>query len=628
MSADQTGWIKSAKKKPTILEGETSDLGKFKVKIDITNNEDKKLFINQATGNISVTHLKDSLIQNGFFDRISSKSEGINEYIGLKSTKPVEDSNFIAYQVSGFLPFQFDLIFESQSYQEEFEAKNGKKPEEFKGFEFDSELASYHSQFSDKFDSVFPIKEKNYSAQAQIAAQSALSNLLGGIGFFTGQSIVQSLNNKEPVLYWPANLYTAVPSRSFFPRGFLWDEGFHNLLISQWDLEISRDILAHWLDLMNVEGWIPREVILGEEARAKVPHEFWVQNNQYANPPTLFLPIFNVIHKINEKLKLNTENLNENNPDLVYLNRVFNRLKHWYNWFNSTQAGKTQWSYRWKGRISDSKMELNPKTLTSGLDDYPRASHPNELERHLDLRCWITWASKVMADLVEIIGKTKDTEIYKVHYDILKDNKILDELHWANSQYADFGLHSDRVKLVRQKPMDERTPPQSMPMVRMVETEPSYKFVESFGYVSLFPMLLEIIDPDSPKLGIILDKLRDPKHLWTNYGLRSLSKSAPLYDKRNTEHDPPYWRGAIWININYLALKSLNHYSKIEGPHKEKAAKIYGELREAVVTNMLRNYETTGYIWEQYNDMTGRGQGSHPFTGWSSLLVLIMAEIY
>ena len=34
----------------------------------------------------------------------------------------------------------------------------------------------------------------------------------------------------------------------------------------RWDANISLDIIGHWLDLMNADGWIPREQILGAEA--------------------------------------------------------------------------------------------------------------------------------------------------------------------------------------------------------------------------------------------------------------------------------------------------------------------------------------------------------------------------
>lgn len=60
-----------------------------------------------------------------------------------------------------------------------------------------------------------------------------------------------------------------------------------------------------------------------------------------------------------------------------------------------------------------------------------------------------------------------------------------------------------------------------------------------------------------------------------------------MYMKRNTEHDPPYWRGQIWINMNYLAVAALHHYSKVEnsGENGPLAASIYKRLRKNVIGN-------------------------------------------
>uniref|UniRef100_A0A8C8S4D2 Mannosyl-oligosaccharide glucosidase n=1 Tax=Pelusios castaneus TaxID=367368 RepID=A0A8C8S4D2_9SAUR len=522
-------------------------------------------------------------------------------------------SHLLLHQVTVQLPCRVEVTFESGSV--------GERPGSLVGEALSQELASHVAAFEQRFEETFSLGRKGFTLQQQRFAQAALSNMLGGLGYFHGHSVVQSAHSQQPLLYPEGPLFTAVPSRSFFPRGFLWDEGFHQLLLARWDPALSREVIAHWLDLMNVEGWIPREQILDDEARAKVPPEFIVQRSEAANPPTLFLALWQLLRAPGQ------------GPDeLRYLRRLFPRLHTWYEWYTTTQAGPLPFTFRWRGRDQDTELFLNPKTLTSGLDDYPRASHPSPAERHLDLRCWMALASGVMAKVAEQLGEPAAE--YRHMQQALSDNALLEQHHWAEQlgMFADFGNHSQSVGLERERvTVPPGQPHHQLPtprLVRVVRKPPTLQFVGALGYVSLFPFLLQLLRPDSPRLGSVLGDMRSEKKLWTPYGLRSLSRTSPLYMKHNTEHDPPYWRGPIWINMNYLAVRALHHYASLAGPHQQQAAVLYQELRANLIANLYRQYVARGYLWEQYDDSTGEGRGCYPFTGWSALVVLVMAEEY
>lgn len=232
--------------------------------------------------------------------------------------------NFVVKEVTATLPLVMEVVFESGSVAD--------RPNPLEGDVFTQALDQHLKEFNAKFSSIFKLEKKGFGEKEAFVAKSALSNMLGSVGYLYGSSLVQSEYNKEPVEYWKAPLFSGVPSRPFFPRGFLWDEGFHNLLISRWDEDLSLEIIGHWMDLMNTEGWIPREQILGVEARAKVPAEFVVQRNKNANPPTFFLPLQRLIHKMVGSNK---------GRDHHYLEALYPRLKAWYAWYNTSQVSGT-----------------------------------------------------------------------------------------------------------------------------------------------------------------------------------------------------------------------------------------------------------------------------------------------
>jgi mannosyl-oligosaccharide glucosidase len=260
----------------------------------------------------------------------------------------------------------------------------------------------------------------------------------------------------------------------------------------------------------------------------------------------------------------------------------------------------------WRGRAS-ADDRLNAMTLASGLDDYPRATVPSPDERHLDLYSWLAAAARILAEATAALpGKGTRPS---AHYAALHERLLrgLDGLHWdgAHRRYSDVGLTSNEGQLVehvvikcKQAHTDEqlqtdvpiaklrkagRSPcPASHPhflfplgdgqggLLMRKRWRGRHKarvgFVQHVGYVSLFPLLLKLLPADAPQLGAILDALTDPAQLWSKHGLRSLSAADRFHGVENAPGDAPYWRGPIWVNLNYLALSGLHHYGQQRSP--------------------------------------------------------------
>jgi mannosyl-oligosaccharide glucosidase len=519
--------------------------------------------------------------------------------------------------------FEFDVIYNSEK------SKKKITPESIPSL-----IQSMEAKFDTKFERAFELQEPFTGPKYQAFAKEVFSNLLGGIGYYYGDHLVDRHSELNEETYdqiklngaieGPTELFTSCPSRTFFPRGFYWDEGFHLIPILEYDVDLTLEIVKSWFNLMDDDGWIAREQILGPEARSKVPEDFQVQSPKIANPPTLMLVFMDLLAKAKKAKDEVGFNVDVDQPEEItefgdidfaevsdahirypellidYAEQIYPKLQLHYNWFRKTQRGELEEfdrepyslveAYRWSGRTFS-------HCLPSGLDDYPRAPVPDIAELNVDLISWIGVMTRSMRQIAELLGKKEDAVEYQnIEHDIKKN---IEDLHWSEEDKTYCDVSVDRN-----------------------DDDAFYCFK---GYVSLFPFLLKHLEPGNGHLKHLIELISDPEELFSPYGIRSLSKKDANY---KTGED--YWKSPIWYNINYLILEALQHYGSgangalLDESTRALANDTYSTLRVNLVLNAMKNWEETGYLYEQYNDVTGAGQGAKHFTGWTALTAFMM----
>lgn len=147
------------------------------------------------------------------------------------------------------------------------------------------------------------------------------------------------------------------------------------------------------------------------------------------------------------------------------------------------------------------------------------------------------------------------------------------------------------------------------------------------GIVNFWPLFYGLIDSED----LVSDMLKiatDPQQMMSEFGMRSLSKNDQFY--RNS---PDYFRGNIFVHLNYMLLRGLKLYyinedESTESDFSRQVRNAYSQIREKIVETVFEQWRRDHQFWEMYDSETGQGRGTEKFNGWTSLILLIQSELY
>ena len=267
--------------------------------------------------------------------------------------------------------FDFDVLYSSRA------ATRAMTISEMGSIMQDSVIA-----YRNSYRHVFTLKAPFNTDQHATFGEKMLADLLGSVGYFAGKSKVDS--SKKAIYaettgkFWektedakkhsipetrgPHELFTHTPARAVFPRGFLWNEGFHLLPVLDWDVDLAMEVVRSWLGTMDSDGWIPREQVLGTEAENGTPGDAVTQYPHIANPPTLFLAVLRFIDILQGRVKYYGHESTLLKPEAgkKFVAKLYPLLKKHYEWWRKSQSGDVEAhsvpsanlneGYRWRGR--------------------------------------------------------------------------------------------------------------------------------------------------------------------------------------------------------------------------------------------------------------------------------------
>ena len=359
--------------------------------------------------------------------------------------------------------------------------------------------------------------------------------------------------NKDGVLWNPFRAITPSmtprphkPEWSYFGGIWNWDSAFHMVGVSRFDKRLAQEQMEAFFLFQKENGMLPDVIRLPERGNEIM--------DQYGKPPVWAWAL---------------EQLDRRCPDDEFLAKMYPKLvlneSFWRTSRYCEDDGLFFYSTSEQGKMRDTYIRWE-----SGLDDSIRFDDENiEFLYPIDLNCFAVSFYKSMQYLALRQGLTDDAGKWHDREKKLVD-RILTVL-WSDKDKCFFDWNCKEKDFVR-----VITPAIYMPLWVGIAT----------------PM----------QAAEVAKHASDPNKLYP---------CMPTVALDHPKMDPTgYWRGSVWMNVAYFAIKGLYDYG-------------FRTIAMDIRNTLLDWIDADESIHENYNPITGEGKCSPEFS-WSCVFAMEM----
>ncbi|KAA6340173.1 Endo-1 4-beta-xylanase A [termite gut metagenome] len=348
---------------------------------------------------------------------------------------------------------------------------------------------------------------------------------------------------------------------------FCWDTYFASMMLATGNKELAYANAVEITKSITEEGFIPN-----------FSNDNNYKSRDRSQPPVGSMAFWNIYQKYQEKW---------------VLEYVYDKLLSWNRWWDKNRSvdgllcwGSTPFekvTYRyWETKgVNDTYGGA----LESGLDNSHMYDNiPFDTEKHVQklndvgLSSLYVMDCDLLAKIADELGKRSDAKelrkrgaSYRTHLNKLWDDKQ----GFYYNRHTDTGTLNPRISPTNFYPLLANAPTQAQ-AERMIK-----------------------------------EHLFNTDEFWGEWVIPSTPRNDPAFNDNN------YWRGRIWAPLNFLVYMGLRNY---EFPAARKT------LSEKSKNLLLKGWLANGYVFENYNSVTGVGDdvsNSDKFYHWGALLGFI-----